>query len=93
MKFEKFKTLCHKVICESATSISAEQIVIDCIEDEFIPEGYIIKDNWKLHISPMVEFIEANIPDEQTILTIDYIDLINLVEQALREFDLIGGKN
>ena len=42
-----------------------------------------------MHVSPIVSYIEENLPEEETIKTIDYMDLINLIKQALTEFNLI----
>jgi hypothetical protein len=88
MKITKFNCLYHKVICET-TDISSEQIVIDAIEDEFIENEIQLKEDWKMHVSPIVSYIEENLPEEKTISTIDYMDLINLINQALTEFNLI----
>jgi hypothetical protein len=84
----KFDCLYHKVICE-ATDIASEQIVIDAIEDEFIENEIQLKEDWKMHVSPIVSYIEENLPEEETIKTIDYMDLIELIKQALNEFNLM----
>lgn len=87
MKPTKFNSLYHKIICE-ATDIASEQIVIDAIEDEFIGNDIVIKDDWKMHVSPIVSYVEEHLPDGETILTIDYVDLLELINNALNEFDL-----
>lgn len=84
----KFKNLYYKVICE-ATDIASEQIIIDLIEDEYIANGQQLKDNWKMHVSPIVSYIEQNLPEDQTIKTIPYMNLVTLVNDALLEFNLI----
>lgn len=83
----KFDCLYRKVIRE-ATDIASEQIVIDAIEDEFIENEIQLKEDWKMHVSPIVSYIEENLPEEETIKTIDYMDLIELIKQALNEFNL-----
>lgn len=89
MNTSKFNAEYFKIIHESATDISSEQIVIDAINDEFIENGIILKDNWKNHVSPIVEFIENQLDGEETLLTIDYLKLINYIKEALDEFGLI----
>lgn len=91
MKVTKFDCLYYKVICE-ATDIASEQIIIDAIEDEFIGNDILLKDTWKAHISPIVSYIEEELPKEETIKTIDYMDLINLIKQALNVFNLFQTK-
>ena len=83
----KFDCLYRKVIRE-ATDITSEQIVIDAIEDEFIENEIQLKEDWKMHVSPIVSYIEENLSEEETIKTIDYMDLIELIKQALTEFNL-----
>ena len=83
----KFDCLYRKVIRE-ATDIASEQIVIDAIEDEFIENEIQLKEDWKMHVSPIVSYIEENLSEEETIKTIDYMDLIELIKQALTEFNL-----
>lgn len=83
----KFDCLYRKVIRE-ATDMASEQIVIDAIEDEFIENEIQLKEDWKMHVSPIVSYIEENLPEEETIKTIDYMDLIELIKQALTEFNL-----
>lgn len=89
MNISKFNAEYFKIIHESATDISSEQIVIDAINDEFIENGIILKDSWKIHVSPIVEYIENQLDDEETLLTIDYLKLINYIKEALNEFSLI----
>lgn len=89
MNTSKFNAEYFKIIHESATDISSEQIVIDAINDEFIENGIILKDSWKTHVSPIVEYIENQLDEEETLLTIDYLKLINYIKEALNEFSLI----
>jgi hypothetical protein len=85
----KFNKLYHAIIKESATSIFAEEIVIDIIQDEFLENGYTLKDTWRSHVSPIVEYVNENMPEDKTIETIDYLDLVKLVDDALHTYHLV----
>lgn len=83
----KFNELYRKIILET-TDIASEQIVIDVIEDEILGNDVELKEDWKQHVSPIVTYVEENLPEDKTIKTIDYLDLVKLVQAALTEFDL-----
>jgi hypothetical protein len=85
----EFNKLYHAIIKESATSIFAEEIVIDIIQDEFLENGYTLKDTWRSHVSPIVEYVNENMPEDKTIGTIDYLDLVKLVDDALHTYHLV----
>jgi hypothetical protein len=84
----KFDKLYRQIISEMITDIASEQIVIDVIEDEILGNDVELKEDWKMHVSPIVTYVEENFPEDKTIKTIDYLDLVNLVKTALSEFDL-----
>jgi hypothetical protein len=71
-----------------ATDIASEQIVLDVIEDEILGNDIELKEDWKQHVSPIVTYVEENLPEDKTIKTIDYLDLVKLVQSALTEFGL-----
>lgn len=77
------------VIFENPTSINAEQIVIDCINDEILGNAIQLKDNWQMEVSPIVQYIEENLPEDETIETIPYNTLVTLIINRLDELGLI----
>ena len=86
--FEEIMDKFNKSEITETTDIASEQIVIDAIEDEFIGNGEELKENWKMSVSPIVTYIEDNLPEDKTILTIDYLDLIKLIRESLTDLNL-----
>lgn len=86
--FEEIMDKFNKSEITETTDIASEQIVIDVIEDEILGNDVELKEDWKQHVSPIVTYVEENLPEDKTIKTIDYLDLVKLVQSALTEFDL-----
>jgi hypothetical protein len=86
--FEEIMDKFNKSEISETTDIASEQIVIDVIEDEILGNDVELKEDWKQHVSPIVTYVEENLPEDKTIKTIDYLDLVKLVQAALTEFDL-----
>ena len=88
-KFEKV----YKKIINEATDIASEQIVIDCIKDEFLENGIELRNDWKHHVSPIVMYIEENLSEDEnedeTILNMPYSKLVKFISDALNEYGLI----
>jgi hypothetical protein len=89
-KMNKFETVYKKIINE-ATDIASEQIVIDCIEDEFLGNDIELRNDWKQHVSSIVMYIEDNAleNDDETILNMPYSKLIKFISDALNEYGLM----
>lgn len=84
----KFETV-YKQIINEATDIASEQIVIDCIEDEFLENDIELRNDWKQHVSPIVMYIEENLSEDETILNMPYSKLVKFISDALNEYDLM----
>ena len=86
----KFETIYRQIINE-ATDIASEQIVIDCIEDEFLENDIELRNDWKQHVSPIVMYIENNAleNEDETILNMPYSKLVKCISDALNEYGLM----
>lgn len=95
----KFDDLYNKIILEMSASdrrtASDQDVIQHTIEDEFIENGFKLKDGWENYLPSMQEYIldelESNdkYEENETIMSIDYIDLIDLVKHALDDHNLI----
>lgn len=93
----KFDKLYNKIICEMNEEIQPDEITIvkDAIDDEFIANGTILIDNWERLLPDLVQFVNNHIvfdnkfEDSATMLTIDYLDLVSILNKAIHELSLI----
>lgn len=93
----KFDKLYNKIICEMNEEIQPDEITIvkDAIDDEFIANGTILIDNWERALPDLVQFVNNHIvfdnkfEDSATMLTIDYLDLVSILNKAIHELSLI----
>jgi hypothetical protein len=92
----KFDKLYKKIIMEMKGNLPSNiEIIENVIQDEFIPEGFKFKPDWKDYLSKMEEYILDTIKysnkfdENDTIGSIDYGDLTDLVKEAFDNFDLV----
>lgn len=92
----KFDKLYKKIITEMKGNLPSNiEIIENVIQDEFIPEGFKFKPDWKDYLPKMEEYILDTIKysnkfdEKDTIASIDYGDLIDLVKEAFDNFDLV----
>ena len=92
----KFDELYNKIIMEMKSNLPSNiEIIEDVIQDEFIPEGFKFKADWKDYLPKMEEYILDTIKysnkfnEKDTIGSIDYGDLAELVKEAFDNFDLV----
>lgn len=92
----KFDKLYNKIIMEMKGNLPSNiEIIENVIQDEFIPEGFKFKPDWKDYLPKMEEYILDTIKysnkfnEKDTIGSIDYTDLIDLVKEAFDNFNLV----
>lgn len=95
-KMNKFDKLYNKIIMEMKGNLPSNiEIIEDVIQNEFIPEGFKFKDDWKDYLPKMEGYIlntmklSNKFNEKDTIGSIDYGDLVELVKDAFDAFDLV----
>jgi len=92
----KFDKLYNKIIMEMKGNLPSNiEIIENVIQNEFISDGFKFKTDWKDYLPKMEEYILDTIKysnkfnETNTIGSIDYNDLIELVKDAFDAFDLV----
>ena len=93
----KFDDLYNKIILEMKGQVPADiQIIKDVIEDDYMSEGFVFKENWEEYLPKLLDHVLEQIKysnkyDENiTIQDLDYSDLMDLVKDAFDDFDLVA---
>ena len=92
----KFDALYNKIIFEAAGRLSGQlKLIKDIIENDFIAEGFVFKEDWKDYLPKLEEYILNQIKDSnkydniKKLKDLDESDLTDLVKDAFDNYNLV----